>query len=81
MDSHDESCAEESPEVVARTQREREIKGCKTAIAVSLLLARRYRAEGFSGDTRITECLDRVRYYRARIREVNAQIRSLQEAA
>lgn len=67
-----EPCGEECAETFERVRRERQIDSCRHAIKLIERMVEAYEREGFDGDTRISVCRERVRYYEGQIAKLEA---------
>jgi predicted nucleic acid-binding Zn ribbon protein len=63
-------CSEECADLIERCRRERLIETCRMAAKLVIKVAKSYQREGFPNDHRVSACIDRVNYYRGRIRDL-----------
>ena len=61
-------CSEDCDAIMKRATRRAAIQGLYNAAFRALLMAKLYRREGHANDHRITDCVAKVRVYRASIR-------------
>ncbi len=67
-----EPCGEDCDEIMKRSTRPAAIRGLYSAAFRAIFIAKLYRREGHANDSRIDECVAKVRDYRASIRALRA---------